>query len=202
MALKNNAPARVPDCHPERKHCAKGMCKPCYDNNYQKRNRGRASRKAQEWAKAHPAKVKAARQKYRYGVTPDVVEARLNAQGGLCKICGSAPAEHIDHNHTTGEVRCLLCGPCNRGVGMFREDPERLLSAIRYLGLWGDTQAQGIYDRAVQVIPNTGLRADGKDKETIDLSTPSKRAEAMEEYGEYMVLVCDGDKWDLVAKAR
>jgi len=85
---------------------------------------------------------------------------------------------------------------------MFREDPERLLSAIRYLGLWGDTQAQGIYDRAVQVIPNTGLRADGKDKETIDLSTPSKRAEAMEEYGEYMVLVCDGDKWDLVAKAR
>ncbi len=39
----------------------------------------------------------------------------------------------VDHDHTTGEVRGLLCHNCNRAIGLLREDPERLRRAIEYL---------------------------------------------------------------------
>lgn len=42
----------------------------------------------------------------------------LDAQGGLCKLCGRPPSPHQalapDHDHKTGEVRGLLCHECNR----------------------------------------------------------------------------------------
>lgn len=64
-------------------------------------------------------------------------------QAGTCAICGQ-PVGHIskhlrqckltvDHNHVTGAVRGLLCNRCNRGLGFFRDSPELLRSAARYL---------------------------------------------------------------------
>ena len=46
----------------------------------------------------------------------------------ICRICGA-----VDHNHTTGQVRELLCENCNRGLGIFKDDPNLLHSAINYL---------------------------------------------------------------------
>jgi hypothetical protein len=39
----------------------------------------------------------------------------------------------IDHDHTTGEVRGLLCPTCNAGLGHFKDSPELLLKAALYL---------------------------------------------------------------------
>jgi hypothetical protein len=39
----------------------------------------------------------------------------------------------VDHNHSSGKVRGLLCNRCNRAIGMFEDSPELLLSAISYL---------------------------------------------------------------------
>lgn len=153
MPPKGNAPPRTPDCHPERRHLARGLCKQCYDQDYGKRNRNRLNKKAREWAARNPDRIRATRRKYLYGVDAETVAARLAAQDGMCKICVEAPATDLDHDHRTGKARALLCGNCNRALGLFGDDRARLRRAADYLDLWDD--------RAIQVIPNTGRRADG-----------------------------------------
>ena len=60
-------------------------------------------------------------------------DAMLVDQGGLCAICGAAPAAHVDHDHATGAVRQLLCFNCNGGLGQFKDDPALLRVAARYI---------------------------------------------------------------------
>lgn len=56
-----------------------------------------------------------------------------DAQGGLCAICLTASAEHVDHHHATGAVRGMLCFSCNAALGHFRDEPEVLRRAADYL---------------------------------------------------------------------
>jgi hypothetical protein len=64
----------------------------------------------------------------------------LAAQGGGCAICGRPPTESrqldIDHDHRTGEVRGLVCNPCNQGLGLFRDDPFLIMAAATYVTTW------------------------------------------------------------------
>lgn len=84
-----------------------------------------------------------------YGMTVTQVAAKAAAQNGRCAICDQASPLHIDHSHVSGTVRDLLCGNCNRGLGMFAESPERLLSAIAYLARHqpGDPQFREVVER-------------------------------------------------------
>ena len=71
-----------------------------------------------------------------YGLSPEVYAAMLNAQAGRCPGCGSdggGRSLHIDHDHATGKVRGLLCGPCNRALGMARDSASTLRSLADYL---------------------------------------------------------------------
>lgn len=71
-----------------------------------------------------------------YGITLEQYEAMLEAQDGVCKICGSPPGRkrlHVDHCHVTKVVRGLLCSPCNTALGAFKDDEELLERAIAYL---------------------------------------------------------------------
>jgi len=43
------------------------------------------------------------------------------------------PAEHLDHNHETGEVRAFLCSGCNKALGYLGEDFQRMAGLIQYL---------------------------------------------------------------------
>lgn len=74
---------------------------------------------------------------YRYGVSPEQYWELFQAQGGKCKICGYEPKGdeylHIDHNKETGEIRGLLCGKCNKAIGLMDEKPENFMSAIKYV---------------------------------------------------------------------
>src|SRR5581483_924500 len=71
-----------------------------------------------------------------YGITLLEYEALVKQQRGLCAICQQPPTGRrlaVDHNHTTRKIRALLCLKCNRGLGMFNDDPELLLKANAYL---------------------------------------------------------------------
>ncbi len=85
----------------------------------------------------HRERVRASRRKSMFGVTAEQAAAILEAQGGVCAICGGGPSGmggfHVDHCHETKRVRGLLCLQCNTAIGMLDEDPERLRAAIRYL---------------------------------------------------------------------
>ena len=63
-------------------------------------------------------------------------------QGGVCAICkkpetatrnGKVKSLAVDHCHTTGRIRGLLCADCNTGIGKLKEDRNIFLAAIQYL---------------------------------------------------------------------
>ena len=73
----------------------------------------------------------------KYGITADQFDAMLNAQNGVCAICGKPRPEertlHIDHDHETGAIRGLLCFRCNNALGDFEEQYELFAAAADYL---------------------------------------------------------------------
>jgi hypothetical protein len=75
--------------------------------------------------------------RYRYGLTPEDLMHMHEQQGGVCLICKGPPKEgrnlDVDHCHTTGKIRGLLCNNCNRGLGHFQDNPSFLLTAAEYL---------------------------------------------------------------------
>lgn len=72
--------------------------------------------------------------RHKYGVSQRQVDEMTARQNGRCGICRETLALHVDHDHETGVVRGLLCGNCNRAIGLLAHDPSRMRAAIAYLG--------------------------------------------------------------------
>ncbi len=89
-----------------------------------------------EWSRKNPVKTKGYRLKKAYGIGYDEYSAMAVKQGGGCAICGQKDEWFnlaVDHCHEKGFVRGLLCGQCNKGLGLFADNPERLRAAAAYL---------------------------------------------------------------------
>ncbi|OZF41894.1 endonuclease VII domain-containing protein [Rhodococcus sp. 14-2470-1a] len=116
---------RCKDCDPDSRRPARYPGPRCATHDREKR---KASKE-----RAHARHVERT-----YGITGELYWALYQAQGGRCFICqratGKAKRLPVDHDHGTGEVRGLLCGPCNRDVlGHLRHDVAALIRAIVYL---------------------------------------------------------------------
>ena len=73
-----------------------------------------------------------------YGISYQEYLHMLDAQEGQCAICGTTDtgkrkAFAVDHCHTCGEVRGLLCAPCNTAIGSLKEDLEIMQRAMDYV---------------------------------------------------------------------
>lgn len=73
----------------------------------------------------------------KFGMTPADYERMLEAQKHLCAICRQQQRpSHIrlavDHDHDTGQVRGLLCTPCNRWLGYVEKHPPMVLHLLMY----------------------------------------------------------------------
>jgi hypothetical protein len=102
---------------------------------YYQRNRDKIRAKA----RAHPELQTIMHRKRKYGLTPEALAAMIDSQGGKCAICTTdltaLPQRniHVDHCHKTGRLRNVLCGKCNTGLGMLRDDPVLLRRAADYI---------------------------------------------------------------------
>jgi hypothetical protein len=103
-----------------------------YDAEYNRRPAVRA--RYREWKRRN-------RKRADYGIQPEEFEALKAAQNFVCAICGREPRPYagkvegfnVDHCHATNSVRGLLCGNCNRAIGLLGDDPAVLDAAAAYL---------------------------------------------------------------------
>ena len=70
-----------------------------------------------------------------YNITLEEYKMMLDKQGCACAICGEIPENklHIDHCHKTDKVRGLLCGSCNRALGLFKDNLDTIEASLIYL---------------------------------------------------------------------
>jgi hypothetical protein len=112
-----------------------------HDRKWRAANRERERLRAKKYRDTQPEiareRVRDATLKAKYGVTASAYSAMLVAQGGKCATC---PTEHtvrkklsVDHCHSTGKVRGLLCQPCNMALGLLKDNTDTLLRAVDYL---------------------------------------------------------------------
>lgn len=78
----------------------------------------------------------------KYGISLAERDAMAEVQGHRCAICLTHESElpkrlAVDHDHTSGAIRSLLCQACNLGLGFFRDAPELLERAAAYLRVSG-----------------------------------------------------------------
>lgn len=155
--------ARTPDCHPERKYEARGLCKSCYqrwrmsrqdkpagchpergeyakglcNNCYQASKADRQKNRDRERARRAPA----LKGRPSSGLSPiqlhwrrkGIIGAPEPKAEGLCEICQEHSKLCLDHDHETGKARGMLCRQCNSGIGFLKDDAAMLERAINYL---------------------------------------------------------------------
>lgn len=109
--------------------------------------KGCRSKKAKQLYKDNPVPLnygqhRRSNLKKLYGITVEEYDALFEKQGGVCAICGEPETLvkrgqlyrlAVDHDHETGAVRGLLCSSCNRGLGLFKDNPDVIARALEYL---------------------------------------------------------------------
>ena len=131
------------------------MATPEQAREYYFKNREKRLVKRKEYVQENYDKVRQADKEYkkknylalrlsRYGLSVEHYQVMLDAQNNKCKICEHSfdKTPHVDHCHTSGIVRGLLCDKCNVGLGSFKDNPENLEKAANYLRRFVESESQ------------------------------------------------------------
>jgi hypothetical protein len=115
------------------------------ENSRERRKRYNAANKERKkeynklYREKNKHKIKDTTLKHLYGITTEQYKLMLEQQNYKCGICNieqkNAPSSElcVDHCHSTGEVRGLLCHPCNRVLGHFKDNLSIIRNATIYL---------------------------------------------------------------------
>jgi hypothetical protein len=105
------------------------QCRDCNAARSKKHYRATKADNVARFAREHRAR--------KYGLTDETFAAMVAAQKNRCAICvadlGLGKGRVIDHCHTTGRIRGLLCAKCNSALGLAGDDPERLRAMAAYV---------------------------------------------------------------------
>lgn len=106
--------------------------------NYASRNRGKEFQRVEEWRARNPEKMAAQRSRWfqRHNL-PKKERLAGRPRPTFCELCGRRGRIQFDHDHNTGLFRGWLCSPCNRVLGLVREDIQTLKHMIDYLEAGG-----------------------------------------------------------------
>ena len=104
-----------------------------YQLTYRERNKEKLRLYRQDWYKSK----RGDKLLKTYGISLEDYHQMLYNQDGFCCICSIPFTEntrpYVDHNHSTGQVRGLLCFHCNTGLGHFKDNYKHLVRAARYV---------------------------------------------------------------------
>lgn len=96
--------------------------------------RARWARRPEAEKNRRRALHRARMRRLRYGLDEESYSKLVRDQKGRCALCQERRARLvIDHNHTTGKVRGLLCIPCNGTILPAFENPIYVTAAQAYL---------------------------------------------------------------------
>lgn len=129
------------------------VCKRLYQKKYRESNHLSVKVANKKWADANPSKMREIRRrekakskdrehashiKRKYGLSRSEYDSMLASQGGKCAANGCLETAHngrlsVDHDHSTGAVRGLLCNGCNTALGRVSDSIEKLNGLIAYL---------------------------------------------------------------------
>lgn len=107
----------------------KSHCRKCINTDNLKRYHENPSTKSAHRSASYRHRIKS------YGLTFEEYDNLLESQDSSCAVCGSKPNRSlvIDHCHTTGKVRGLLCDLCNKALGNVKDNVGTLKGLIKYL---------------------------------------------------------------------
>ncbi len=123
------------------------------NTNHYARNKEKVNANSREYYKLNKEQIRAQvredykknKDKYRnwtlkknFGIDLNEYREMFNRQNGCCLICNKHQSLlnktlSVDHCHSTGAIRGLLCDNCNHGIGKFKDSVELLIKAIDYL---------------------------------------------------------------------
>jgi hypothetical protein len=113
---------------PKNRPSHKNTCKKCrYTQRDREKEKERHKVYMRERRKNDPDTVRKIWERSVYGVCKEDIGITC------CMICSKTQDLCIDHDHKTGEVRGILCGKCNRAIGLFSDESNLLVKAIEYL---------------------------------------------------------------------
>lgn len=123
--------------------CKRAAFKPLQEA-YVRRDPERRRKQARDYSRRNASAASVRARIYKYGLTPEAVQAMVDAQNHLCGLCerGFQNDEiFVDHDHdccptpkTCGKcIRAILCRTCNQGLGQLQESPELLRKAADYI---------------------------------------------------------------------